>query len=177
METIEISMVAPWSYAKDNLMLCLQPKSNENILKRNFLDLELYVRVKADTVTYKVKPGMFNVSEEEIFNRALELLENNTTCRDWYGTGMFALSNGNYAYGASAICNMEVLKKIASELNDDLIILPSSIHECIIKPKGIKTLAECSEIVHEVNNEQVAPEEVLSNHAYQYNKDTGIIFW
>lgn len=177
MEIMEISMGTSWSDVKDSLMLCLQPKSDEKILKRNFLDLEMYVRVKSDAFSYKVRPGVFDVNEEEIFDRALELLENNTFCRNWYGTGMHVLSNGNCAYGASAICNMEVLKKIASELNDDLIILPSSIHECIVEPKGVMTLTECSELVREVNNEEVAPEEVLSNHAYVYHKDTGIIFW
>ena len=137
----------------------------------------MYVRVKAGTFTYKVRPGMFSVSEEEVFDRALELLEDNTFCQDFYGIGIYALSNANYNYGAAAICNTSLLKKLASELDDDLIILPSSVHECLVKPKEMMTLEEYSETVREVNNEEVAPEEVLSNHAYQYNKDTGIIFW
>lgn len=36
---------AKWEYAKNNLQLCLQRKTDETILKRNYLDMEMYARL------------------------------------------------------------------------------------------------------------------------------------
>lgn len=77
----DVSKITSWEYVKDNLMICLQKKSNEDILKRDFLDLEMYVRVDVSNGgTYKVKPNMFkDVSDDEVIARALFNTEKNTT--------------------------------------------------------------------------------------------------
>ena len=43
---INIKNVMSWDYAKNNLRLCLQKKSDDDIIKRDFLDMEMYVRVR-----------------------------------------------------------------------------------------------------------------------------------
>lgn len=82
--SFDIPNIATWNYAKDHLQLCLQGKTNEPILKRRYLDLEMYVRVKvSEDGTYKVKPGMFKeISEDEIFARALLTTKNNIVVED-----------------------------------------------------------------------------------------------
>lgn len=49
-----------WEYAKDKLQLCIQRKGNAHIVKKNFLDMELYVRVRVDDT------GSFIVKQEHL---------------------------------------------------------------------------------------------------------------
>ena len=194
---ININEVTNWEYVKNNLQLCLQRKTNEDILKRDYLDMEMYIRVKvAKDSTYKVKPGMFKeVSEDEIFARALlnakenilvedmaKMLANMMGCDiselpDMNEAKMIVVTNKAKVNGAVAICDKELLSSIAKEYNSNLVILPSSIHECIIHIDNNPDMEMYSNMVREVNETQVEPEEVLSNHAYFFNKETCEISW
>lgn len=194
---INTDKIVKWDYVKNNLQLCLQRKTDENILKRNYLDMEMYVRVKvAKDATYKIKPGMFKeVSEDEIFARALlnakeniliedmaKMLANMIGCDiselpDMGETKMIVVTNKEKVNGAVAICDKELLSNIAREYNSNLVILPSSIHECIIHIDNEPDMKMYSNMVREVNATQVSPEEVLSDHAYFFNKETCEISW
>lgn len=194
---INTDKIVKWDYVKNNLQLCLQRKTDENILKRNYLDMEMYVRVKvAKDATYKIKPGMFKeVSEDEIFARALlnakeniliedmaKMLANMIGCDiselpDMGETKMIVVTNKEKVNGTVAICDKELLSNIAREYNSNLVILPSSIHECIIHIDNEPDMKMYSNMVREVNATQVSPEEVLSDHAYFFNKETCEISW
>lgn len=50
------------------------------------------------------------------------------------GTGMFVLSNKRKINGASIILYNEQLAQLSEKLNDDLLIMPSSIHEVLAVP-------------------------------------------
>lgn len=192
---INTDKITKWDYAKNNLQLCLQRKTDENIFKRDYLDMEMYVRVKvAKDATYKIKPGMFKeVSEDEIFARALLNAKENILVEDM--AKMFAdmiccdelpdtdeakmiiVTNKKKVNGAVAICDKELLSNIAKEHNSNLVILPSSIHECIIHIDNNPDMEMYSNMVREVNETQLEPEEVLSDHAYFFNKETCEISW
>lgn len=194
---ININEVTNWEYVKNNLQLCLQRKTNEDILKRDYLDMEMYIRVKVTKdSTYKVKPGMFKeVSEDEIFARALLSAKENILVEDMAKmladmmgcdiselpdtgeTKVIVVTNKAKVNGAVAICDKELLSNIAREYNSNLVILPSSIHECIIHIDNDPDMEMYSSMVREVNETQVEPEEVLSNHAYFFNKETCEISW
>ncbi len=194
---ININEVTNWEYVKNNLQLCLQRKTNEDILKRDYLDMEMYIGVKVTKdSTYKVKQGMFKeVSEDEIFARALlnakenvlvedmaKMLANMMGCDiselpDMGETKMIVVTNKEKVNGAVAICDKELLSNIAREYNSNLVILPSSIHECIIHVDNEPDMKMYSNMVREVNETQVEPEEVLSDHAYFFNKETCEISW
>ena len=60
-------------------------------------------------------------------------------------------------------------------LNDDLYIMPSSIHELICIPAAGVNPGDLRTIVREINSTQVAVEDVLSNNVYLYRKETGVI--
>lgn len=79
---INTDKIVKWDYAKNNLQLCLQRKTNEDILKRDYLDMEMYIRVKVtQDSTYKVKPGMFKeVSEDEIFCKSIVKCKRKYSC-------------------------------------------------------------------------------------------------
>ena len=87
---------------------------------------------------------------------------------------MYVLSNQSKVYGATAILDNTTLSNISKQLDNDYYILPSSIHETIIVPYSecIET-AQLKIMVEEVNNTEVAPDEILSDTVYIY-KDGGI---
>lgn len=84
---------------------------------------------------------------------------------------MYVLTNSLRNYGAACLLYPHVLDMIGEMLKEDFFILPSSIHEVIIVPesKGLDT-EEMNEMVIEINETQVVPEEVLSNHVYFYQR-------
>lgn len=84
---------------------------------------------------------------------------------------MFVLTNIFRLNGAAAMFYEGVLKKFAEEKQSDLIILPSSVHEVILIPveQGMKT-ADFKPMIKEVNEEEVDPSEILSDHAYLYRR-------
>ncbi len=66
-----------------------------------------------------------------------------------------------------------MLKKIASKLNDDLIILPSSVHETILLRASIAGNTSVLKLmVEEVNQSQVEREERLSDNVYKYERSS-----
>ena len=85
---------------------------------------------------------------------------------------MYILTNTMHSNSAIAICYPNVLKHFTeSQKVDEVIILPSSIHESILIPiqEGQKLDAEhCNQTIREINATKVLPEEVLSDHAYIY---------
>ena len=81
---------------------------------------------------------------------------------------MFVISNYKKRYGASAILNRRLLKKIAVQYNTSkVLILPSSVHEMIVITYNENMdINDFSETVHEVNSCTVAEEEQLTDRAY-----------
>lgn len=86
--------------------------------------------------------------------------------------GMYVLTNGDRIYGASEILKEDTLCSIAEQMQDDFIILPSSVHEVIVIPKKDDEYARLAEMVRETNATQLAPDEILSNHVYRYDRTT-----
>ena len=90
---------------------------------------------------------------------------------------MYVLTNVYRMHGAATMFYEGVLKSFAEEHQKDIIILPSSVHEVIIIPVEKHMAPEDFEsVINEVNEEQVIPEEVLSNHAYIYVRSDDKIY-
>ena len=69
-----------------------------------------------------------------------------------------------------------VLEMIGEILKEDFYILPSSIHEMIILPKSREIAKEeLDAMIQDINHTQVDTEEVLSDHAYLYERGLGKI--
>ena len=83
---------------------------------------------------------------------------------------MYVLSNDSRLNGAAAVLNEKAMEDIAEKVGGDFFILPSSIHELLVVPKqdGME-LSDLEAMVQEVNATQVAPEEKLSDHVYEYD--------
>lgn len=85
---------------------------------------------------------------------------------------MFVLTNPLRSLGAACILYDNVLLHIGNFLKENYYVLPSSIHEVIIIPEsqapGKETL---NDMIAEINETQVAIEDVLSNHVYYYDRE------
>lgn len=67
------------------------------------------------------------------------------------------------------------LENLAAQIEDDLCIAPSSIHEVLIFPLSLVQPARIIEIVRDVNRTVVLPQEQLSDSAYIYRRGTHTI--
>ncbi|MBQ6805980.1 MAG: hypothetical protein IJO97_00945 [Lachnospiraceae bacterium] len=86
---------------------------------------------------------------------------------------MYVLSNRDRIFGAATLLYSESIKELTKRLNKNLIILPSSIHEVILVPdNGITEKTFFKDMVKEVNDTQVEPEEILSYSVYYYDRIT-----
>lgn len=89
---------------------------------------------------------------------------------------MYVITSRDKRYGAAALMYPTVFAKLADELQSDLLIIPSSIHEVIvIAEEGTVSVEEYKEMVTTVNETEVLPEERLSEHVYRYLKEENSI--
>ena len=90
---------------------------------------------------------------------------------------LFVLTNEKGLNGASCILYPGVLKDFSDSVSDDLIILPSSIHEVLLTPqKTALSIDELNEMVQSVNHTDVPPEDRLSDHVYCYSRQQHCLY-
>lgn len=86
---------------------------------------------------------------------------------------MYILSNSIRSQGAACILYPHIAEMIGDIVGEDYYILPSSVHEVIIVPKSkgmpIKAM---NEMIQDINEAHLDPEEILSDHAYYYERKT-----
>lgn len=84
---------------------------------------------------------------------------------------LYVLSNTAGLNGACTILYEGLLKNFADTLAQDLIILPSSIHEVLLIPHTDNiNFPELSEMVHYINRTEVPDEDRLSDQIYYYDR-------
>lgn len=85
------------------------------------------------------------------------------------------LTNEEGCFGAGVAFYPNVLSECARELDSDLILLPSSIHEWLILPneggRGMAQAEDLRTMVREINRTQLAEKEVLSDEIYYYDSE------
>lgn len=89
------------------------------------------------------------------------------------GPQMYILTNARKLHGANIMLYKEYLEIAAEKMNGDFYIIPSSIHELIAVSVSAQGLEELRGMVKEVNDNQLAPEEILGYEVYRYNRETG----
>lgn len=89
---------------------------------------------------------------------------------------LYTASNLNEIEGAGVmVYDKDIIRTLADELDSDLFVLPSSIHE-IILCKAIEGTDEMfSSLIKEVNREVLPEQEMLSDSLYLYRRDTDTI--
>ena len=86
---------------------------------------------------------------------------------------MYLLSNKYRINGAVVMFYPNLLKKIYNFLEDNLVIIPSSIHEVILMPEQVvrmeSSIEELNDTIRYVNDTECTETEILSNQAYIFN--------
>lgn len=178
----------------DNLYIGMQKISTEPLVKRTYPELSglesyLYIRKMQDGDNFlsaKMSKTLFDSLGMSIAE-AWELAETNTFSETMIiplesilfpeeipnvpidnFPPMYILSNRSHTCGASAILNRQKLSRFA-EIHDidKIVAMPSSVHEFIIMPyDSYADIDSLSQLVREVNECEVIPEERLADKAY-----------
>ena len=202
MSNVNVDDFFDYENIKDNLKLRLINKEkNKEILGelpyKEFLDLAIIVVVEKilDTGVQSLKVdynlleewdksfdevadvASSNTYKEANFKSIFEMMMHDDTVRhpvagEIPDDMMYVLTNGNANLGASQICNLSLMAVIAEKLESDLIVIPSSIHEVLVVKADLDVDA-VSDFVKEVNADSVDEQDVLSDHAYYFSRQTG----
>ena len=170
----------------------------QHLVFKEFLDMFViyYVNIGADnegTASYNVQEKMIanaGIDMEELHSQAIKNLEKEVSIKDMQDIimniigitdesefdfsqvpeekQMLVLSKKDSMYGASVILCASVLEKLDSFWNGEFVILPSSVHECISVRSDGFTLQEMKEMVMEINDTEVSPEDRLTDSVYVY---------
>ncbi len=192
---IDLNQIMDRDFILEHLLIGIQKESKQDLVK-GICDLEgletyLYVSDESENVgKYSIKItnaflDQVGVSEQEAWMRAEENTFAETKVEslakvmsEMYGfpydedqeddMPIYVVSNESKLNGASCILNKEELEKIGRKHHtDQLIILPSSVHEMLVVPYRDGTdLKEMSNMVKEINESQVEPRERLTDRAY-----------
>ena len=122
----------------------------------------------AETLAHLMIPGYDEMS-----------LEEKAVAREGFDMpdpGMYVLTNESKVFGAAEMLDPATMDTITEQVGE-FYILPSSVHEVLIVPKREDmNLSDLEAMVQEVNSTQVAPNEVLSDHVYEYDTETKEIY-
>ena len=83
----------------------------------------------------------------------------------------YVVTNEAREKGAVSILYTDELQKLAEQLECDLYLVPSSLHEMLAVPETSIELDELSKMVYEVNQLVVEVEDRLSNEVYKYDRN------
>lgn len=109
-------------------------------------------------------------SMEAIVNEALEIEEEAGDATEDL-VPMYVLTNTSRLNGAAAILYPGLLEQFAERMQDDLYVIPSSIHEVILLPVSSDVKKQdLQNMVCEVNKDVVDDMERLSNVVYVYSR-------
>lgn len=88
---------------------------------------------------------------------------------------MYIVSYPWKLYGAGIITCYQALQAIRTRLQSDYWIIPSSIHELIVVKTDFMDAETIKNIIAEVNDSQLDPEERLSYSVFRYSKEVGYL--
>ena len=164
----------------------------EEIPHRDFLDLSIVCRLKvstgkdgmSSTVLSKGLIKHLGMTEEEVFSYAYENTKKIMPClicdmAEILGfaipMGIPIVTNKQKIFGAASVVFEDVLVSISQRVDGNYYLLPSSRHEMIVvpDPEGTSKPSELRQMVYEVNREEVADKDFLSDNIYYYDKEKG----
>ncbi len=183
---------------KDKLALRLYNKNSaegypihRSAEEYGFDDLIIVPMIKEDGRSAVVTEQLlkeWGITEDELFEKSIENAKNDVEIRSMFEVlhelmlgkgmeddmmlgeepdenGMYVISNRNKVFGATAV--LFAGDRLNEMFPNGYVILPSSIHE-VIAVALPDEIAQFDALVQEVNDTQVAPEEVLGNKAYVF---------
>ena len=201
MDHLNKDLLLDWNWVKNHIVVCIQKNRNSDSVYMKFLDMIVYIRIlfsyedsyASCIVTHNLLK-IWDISISELFRTAW--INTKDTFRIYnmvdtilqmmgadisddlhdeivgYDFDMYILTNQIKYFGAAAILNQEFLNSVCDNLNtEEIMILPSSIHEIIITKNENYSLDEMKDMVISVNSECLPDEDILSDHVYIYNRN------
>lgn len=111
--------------------------------------------------------------QEEILDALLAAAQEQRTNEQPVFPTLYVLSNPVGVNGAACMTYPGVIKNFANQLEQDILILPSSIHEVLLVADGENyNYEDMSLLVKNINDTEVSAEDRLSNQIYRYHRDT-----
>ena len=179
-----------FDFVKGSIIPCLMAAAADDVVSRDYLDLKVIYKYildggQASITVEKSHLDKWDVTEDTLFNIAKENIKptfiNMTMMQmlsEMSGLPMDAMSpdmvddpmkvftTKSRSWGASVL----LFPELFASMGNKITILPSSIHEVIAlaNDHGIDNDGFIN-MITEVNQTQLKPEEVLSNHPYIYS--------
>ncbi len=162
-------------------------EKNQEYLKslphRRYLDLAVIYRIVYEVhqdrfgiIITKALAEEMKMKEEQLYKAAMlnafqkQGVEIIALCEN-----LCAVTNQKHYLGAATLLLPGIFAEKAKELNSDLYLLPSSIHEIMVVPTNGWKLGDMQELVAAANRECVEIQDWLSDQVYLYRKDDGTI--
>ena len=198
-----VDQIMDYDSIKDRIIYCLvNYNKNEELLQNiphiRFLDLAIIYKISLESIENNcasiiIRNDLMNnwhINKEELHNRAVEntpkllpvkfrkmqdIINMNLFDINDY-VQMYVMTNKDNVNGASVLLYNNPIWDFAKEINEDIYIIPSSIHEVIIIKAG-DTISKSyiKEMIQQINKTELNSEEILSDNLYYMNKDTGEI--
>lgn len=145
--TVNYSHLDMWHVSKEEVFACAKKNTSEKM------------RYSMENISKVI--GELGIESEDCENLIPEL-------------PMYVLTNERRMYGSAFMLFPNILDEFCDVLNDNYVILPSSVHELILLPNdSCDEYESCNEMIKDVNRDHVVREEILSDHAYVYSKRMG----
>jgi len=155
---------------KEDIFECASILINNSHLKLWNKTLEEIDELAVKNTPFILKPELKSMGQtlkEIMFNSD----DNEFDEEDFENCYMYVLTNEKKQFGAATILYDNELKDFSERIESDFYIIPSSVHEVIIIPsKFVDSSDSLDEMICEVNSSQVPLVDILSDHAYKYNR-------
>lgn len=169
MATINVSNknLLMWNIDSERLFSDAIDNTNKNMRPR----LERLGDIMKEILKEKFEQCADEQGADEELDEALRIID---STRD---NQMYVLTNQWKSNGAVYIGLQDILMMVAEKIEDDIYILPSSVHELLIVPKKyVVSKSQLEKMVREINESEVDPGEVLSDTVYEYCRGKGILW-
>ena len=195
-----IKLLNDLNYVRNNVFLAVQKQSKEEIVKKEYLNLELFMRIMLDlggpagAGSVKVTPGLvaqLSITEDDLWDCAAAnslkeaIIRNMAEILGLPDTddeqSLYVATTGQLTGGASVLYFPDVYKQFCEDHGEtECYMLPSSTEEIIVLKgsalaEGELSMGELVRMVQTINADQVDPILQLEPAVYRYSIDTGEI--
>lgn len=185
----DIQELFSWEHVKGHIQpMVINLEKNRKFLAESGLvyrsRLDLAIIYYVNVTNFPGQNGVLKITEQLMKNWGVtesdlyeQAKENGEYFREQLFDCLTIISNRRNYAGAAAMFFSDEVKKMAEEVENDLYILPSSLHEILIKERedcaGETELLRM--LVDSVNNDSdvMKQEDILSDTVYIYKRETG----
>lgn len=192
-----IKLLNDLNYVRNNVFLAVQKQSKEEIVKKEYLNLELFMRIMLDlggpsgAGSVKVTPGLveqLGIAEDELWKCASANSHAGSNIRsmaevlglpDTDGEqSLYVATTGQLTGGASVLYFPEIFHAFCEDHGEEACyMLPSSTEEILVLREtaldnGRLTVNDLVRMVETINEDQVDPILQLEPAVYRYSIDT-----